>query len=159
MENSRLAGSVHSAKGGSLAAGSSLDALAPTAGTGGQGNLSSKGDKPKIRSSKSKPKPGIYSVKEYILTEDTLENIGTLRTSVTFWSSVGSLALGFVLSTGQSLTLAADEADVATNAAWCAFFTVGLFVMIASYSAAIWYFCKGKSVLQFVKDHTTHEDD
>lgn len=113
----------------------------------------------RIRASKNKPRPGVYSVKEYPITEDTLDRIGTLRTSVAFWSAVGSLGLGFVLSTWQSLSLAGDGAKQEAISAWWAYVKAGAFITLVSYAAAIYYHCKGKSVLQFVKDNTTHDEE
>ena len=113
----------------------------------------------RIRASKAKPRPGVYSVKEYPITEDTLDRIGTLRTSVAFWSAVGSLGLGFVLSTWQSLSLTGDGAKQEAVAAWWAYVKAGGFITAVSYAAAIYYHCKGKSVLQFVKDNTTHDQE
>lgn len=97
-------------------------------------------------------------MKEYILTEDTLDNIGTLRTSAAFWSAVGSIGLGFVLSTFQSLSLAGDAVVPATTATWEAYRNMGAFLTVVSYAAALFYFCKGKSVLKHVKDNTTHDE-
>jgi hypothetical protein len=113
----------------------------------------------RLRTSRNKNIPGVYSVKEYILTEDTLDNIGTLRSSAAFWSAIGSIGLGFVLSAVQSLSLAGETVDAATKASWTAYWQLGLFVTVVSYSAAVFYFCKGKSVLQHVKENTTHEID
>lgn len=113
----------------------------------------------RIRSSKNKPIPGVYSVKEYILTEDTLDNIGTLRASAAFWSAIGSIGLGFVLSALQSLSLAGNTVDPAAKASWEAYWQIGAFVTAVSYGAAFFYFMKGKSVLKQVKDNTTHESE
>lgn len=98
-------------------------------------------------------------VKEYPITEDRLDNIGNLRLSSALFSSAGSLGLGFVISTMQSLSLAGGSVDVATKATWTAWcWSVGFFTIVA-YAAAAFYFIKGKSAVDYVKENTVHDED
>jgi hypothetical protein len=113
--------------------------------------------KRKIRSTKTHNLPGKRVVKEYPITEDVLNNIGTLRASAAFWAAVGSLALGFALSAWMSLSLAGSGVDAATTAAWRAYRNLSGVFALFSYAAATFYFFKGKSVIQYVKDSTTHD--
>jgi hypothetical protein len=133
-------------------------AVGSSAGTGV--GASAPADTPpakRIRSTKTKHRPGVLQLKEYPITEDTLDNIGTLRVSAAFWFAVGSLALGFALSAWQSHALAGNDVDAAAKATWAAYRTIGVVVAVVSYVAGGFYFWKGKSVIQFVKDNTTHD--
>ena len=73
-------------------------------------------------------------------------------------AAIGSLGLGFVLSTWQALSLAGSDVPADTVAAWRAYLKASIFVTVVAYSAAIFYYFKGKSVLQYVKDNTTHDE-
>jgi hypothetical protein len=95
-------------------------------------------------------------VKEYPVTEQTLNSIGTLRISAAFWFAVGSLAFGFALSCWQSLSLASDV-DAATKATWVVYRNVGFAAAAISYLAGGFYFFKGKGVIDYVKENTTHD--
>ena len=124
---------------------------------GGKGPTRPKSPKT-IRSTNTRHRPRVLSVKEYPLAEDRLDNIGTLRGSSAFWAAIGSLGLGFVLSTWQALSLAGSDVPADTVAAWRAYLKASIFVTVVAYSAAIFYYFKGKSVLQYVKDNTTHDE-
>ncbi len=111
----------------------------------------------RIRATKTQNRPGVLRVKEYPITEDTLDNIGTLRVSAAFWFAIGSLALGFALSAWQSLELADGSVTDATKASWTAYRNMGAAAAVIAYVAGVFYFLKGKSVIQFVKDNTIHD--
>lgn len=111
----------------------------------------------KIKATKTQNRPGVLRVKEYPITEDTLENIGTLRVSAAFWFAIGSLALGFVLSAWQSLSLGGDEVSETAKATWTTYRNIGGAIALIAYGAGLFYFCKGKSVIKFVKDNTIHD--
>jgi hypothetical protein len=95
-------------------------------------------------------------VKEYPVTEQVLDNIGTLRFSCAFFAAIGSLALGFALSCWQSIDLASGEA-AATLATWTVYMNVGFFIAGVSYLAALIYYFKSESVIEYVKKHTVHD--
>jgi hypothetical protein len=117
---------------------------------------SAAGPTKRIRNTKTQHRPGVLRVKEYPVTEQVLDNIGTLRLSAAFWCAVGSLALGFALSCWQSLSLA-SAVDEATKAAWKVYRNVGFGIALIAYLAAVFYFFKGKSVIQYVRENTVHD--
>ena len=94
-------------------------------------------------------------MKEYPITEETLDIIGTLRTSAAACFAIGSLALGFTISNFQSIAFATGvKPEVA--ATWHAYGMIGIVVAVGSYIAGIIFFCKGRSVLKKIKEETTH---
>jgi hypothetical protein len=135
-------------------AGADDAALLPAGAAGGK-----KKPPAKPRYSRTKNKPGIFSVKEYPISEDKLDSLSTVRASSAFWTGVGSLALGFALSTCQSLGVAGADVTPEASATWAAYATAGFIVAGVCYGAAVIYYCKTKSMLQFIKDNTVHADD
>lgn len=130
-----------------------------TLGAGGSKPGSTEGTPTrKIRSTKTHNRPGRRVVKEYPITEDVLNNIGTLRTSAAFWAAVGSLALGFALSAWMSLSLAGSGVTDAVKATWTAYRNISFIFAVFSYGSAAAYFLKGKSVIRYVKDSTEHDE-
>ena len=101
--------------------------------------------------------PGRRTMKEYPITEETLDNIGTLRTSSSLCFAIGSLALGFTLSSAQSLSLAGTGVSEAIAATWTAYTWAGGIVAFGAYIAGGVFFLKGGSVLRKVKDETRHD--
>ena len=78
--------------------------------------------------------PGKRVMKEYPITEETLDNIGTLRTSASACFAIGSLALGFALSNVQSIALATGVSPVIV-ATWTAYGWASAIVAVAAYIA------------------------
>jgi len=98
-------------------------------------------------------------VKEYPVAEDRLDNIGTLRTSASFWLAVGSLAAGFALSCWQSLALGGRDVSETATATWTVYRNVSGVVSLCAYVAGIYYFRKGSAVIRFIKEHTVHDPE
>ena len=96
-------------------------------------------------------------MKEYPITEDVLNNIGTLRASAAFWAAVGSLALGFALSAWMSIELAGDDVNATAKASWYAYRNLSFALAAFSYLSAGFYFIRGKSVIKYVKESTEHD--
>lgn len=113
--------------------------------------------KPKIRSTGTKHRPGRLYMKEYPVTEATLDHIGTLRLSAAFWFSLGSLTLGVTLSTVLSLSLAGPEASEAAKATWTSMAWLTGAVTLIAYIAGAFYFFTGKGVVDYVKENTVHD--
>lgn len=123
---------------------------------GAKATNTQKGKVRPIRATKTRHRPGVLSLKEYPITEDTLNNIGTLRLSAAFWFSVGSLALGFALSSLQSLFFTGNVSDTA-RAVWITITIITGIIALIAYAAGGFYFFRGQSVIQFVKDNTSHD--
>jgi len=99
--------------------------------------------------------PGKRVMKEYPITEETLDNIGTLRTSASACFAIGSLALGFAISNCQSIALATGVSPVIV-ATWTAYGQLSGIVAVATYIAGGIFFWKGHGVLKRIKQETTH---
>ena len=111
----------------------------------------------KNRSTKTQHRPGVLRLKEYPITEDTLDNIGTLRVSAAFWFAVGSLALGFALGSIPALVMAPKDVPTTAFAVSCSLAIMAGVVAVVAYGAGTFYYKKGQSVVQFVKDSTVHD--
>lgn len=96
-------------------------------------------------------------MKEYPITEETLDNIGVLQTSAASALAVGSLSLGFALSTWQALSLAGDTIPSDIKATWIAYQTAGLILTIGAYFVGLCFYWKKSTVLRKIKHETTHE--
>lgn len=97
-------------------------------------------------------------MKEYAVTEDVLNNMGSLCVSATLWAAVGSLALGFALSAWVSLDLAGTDVDAAARLSWEAYRNIGFIAALCAYNAAAYYAVRGKSVIEHVKEGTVPDE-
>lgn len=100
--------------------------------------------------------PGIRTIKEYPVTEETLDTIATLRTSATVCFAVGSLTAGFALSCWQALSMGEGTVAPAVAATWSAYRWSAVVVTLIAYVGGFIFWAKGGSVIQTIKDNTTH---
>lgn len=152
-----------SAVGGSAAGGSASALPAEAAGAGSMSPAQAGAyPEPKKRraqkGSSTDHLPGKRTMKEYPVTEETFDTIGVLRTSAALGFSFGSLCLGFALSSWQAVSMA-DPTTVApaTIASWTAYGWSALIGAVIFYAGGIVYAFKGGSVVQKVKDGTSHD--
>ena len=90
------------------------------------------------------------------MTEETLDTIATLKTSATACFAIGSLALGFALSCWQALSLGGSSIPPDVAATWSAYRWSSTLITALSYIGGGLFWCKGGSVIQTIKDSTTH---
>jgi len=95
-------------------------------------------------------------MKEYPVTEETMDTIATLKTASTVCFAIGSLAAGFALSCWQALSMGEATITPAIAASWSAYRWSASIAAAASYIGGVIFWLKGGSVIQSVKDSTSH---
>ena len=97
-------------------------------------------------------------MKEYPITEETFDMIGTLRNSASVFFSIGSLAFGIAISTLQALSFADSKVGIDVVAMWKACGWAASAVSVGAYIAGIIFYAKGSSVMARVKSETVHDE-
>jgi hypothetical protein len=100
--------------------------------------------------------PGKREMKEYPITEETLDSIAVMKRSSAGCYSAASLFFGLAISSAQSLCFAGKDVSAAMWGAWIA---IGIISAIAAFGgvlAARWFDGREKNALQKIKDETTH---
>ena len=102
--------------------------------------------------------PGRRPMKEYPLTEDDLDTIGLLQGSAAVAFGAAGTCLGLFLSIRMAIDFAGDGV-APTKVAWWAGLGIGaLVVAVALFAAGLMFRHQGKTRVNSIKEHTTHEE-
>jgi hypothetical protein len=144
-------------------------AIAGSAGTSGNPSSPAAGgsvdqlptQQPKIsrgrKGSGNDPLPGRRAMKEYPITEETLDNIGVLKTAAAFCFSSSALLVGFAASDFQSLAMAGGTVSDAVWSMWMTIAIITSFLAVGLGAAGILFHRKEGGTIARIKQETTHE--
>lgn len=126
----------------------------PAPGQGGAGGTAGKS----IKQTTTIIQKGVLVMKEYPITEETLNAIGSNRANSAFWCAVGSLCLGTCLSIVLSVSLAGNSVDAVTVAVWKTIGWLSFIATLITYGAAWRHYRASESLVDYIKRNTVHAE-